>query len=154
MWRNSLYSASGFVFVLFGASGADAASLGVPKPSSDTGALVQRVHSVYEAEETLHRRGYYDVRVERTSLPYSFNACKRGVRYHIHVDYYGDLVQLDALGPCDRDDYPPDYDRRRYYDRSYSDRPSYDRPSYDRPSYDRPSYDRPSYDRYRYRERY
>ena len=51
--------------------------------------MVQRVHSLDEAEDTLHRRGYYDVRVERASLPYSFNACKRGVRYHIHVNYYG-----------------------------------------------------------------
>ena len=125
MWRNSLCSASGVALMLFGASGADAASLGVPKPTSDAATIVQRVHSVYEAEETLYRRGYYDVRVERTSVPYSFNACKRGIRYHIHVDYYGDLVQLDALGPCDRDDYRPYYDRRRYYDRSYDDRYRY-----------------------------
>ena len=33
------------------------------------------------------------------SLPYSFNACKRGVRYHIHVNWYGDLVQVDGARP-------------------------------------------------------
>jgi len=57
-------------------------------------------HSVSEAEQTLYQHGYSDIRLERASLPYSFNACKRGVRYHIHVDYYGDLVEVDAMGAC------------------------------------------------------
>ncbi len=35
-------------------------------------------HSLYEAKDTLYGLGYYDVHVERASLPYSFNACKRG----------------------------------------------------------------------------
>ena len=88
------------------------------KHPSDAGTVVQRVHSLYEAEETLYRRGYYDVRVERASLPYSFNACKRGIRYHIHVDYYGDLVQVDEIGSCRRDFDGPTYSGRRpYYDR-------------------------------------
>ena len=80
--------------------------------------MLQRVHSLDEAEETLYRRGFYDVRVERASLPYSFNACKRGVRYHIHVNYYGDLVQVDEVGPCRRSyDEGAYYGRRPYYDR-------------------------------------
>ncbi len=82
------------------------------------GTIVQRVHSLGEAEQTLYGLGYYDVRVERASLPYSFNACKRGSRYHIHVDYYGTLVQVDRLGPCeDYADAPDDYGRRSHYDR-------------------------------------
>ena len=80
--------------------------------------MLQRVHSVDEAEETLYRRGYYDIRLERASLPYSFNACKRGVRYHIHVNYYGDLVQVDEVGSCRRSyDDGAYYGRRPYYDR-------------------------------------
>jgi hypothetical protein len=109
--------------VVLSASAAGAASFGFPNPARNSGAVVQRVHSVYEAEETLYRRGYYDVRLERASLPYSFNACKRGVRYHIHVDYYGDLVQVDALGPCGGNGYEY-YGRRPYYDR-YRDRYRY-----------------------------
>ena len=89
-----------------------------------------RVHSVYEAEESLHRRGYYDVRLERASLPYSFNACKRGVRYHIHVDYYGDLVQLDPIGRCGGNGYE-NYGHRPYYDDGYYDRYRYRRRNYD-----------------------
>ena len=64
------------------------------------GAGSASAHSVYEAEQTLYQHGYSDIRLERASLPYSFNACKRGVRYHIHVDYYGDLVEVDAMGAC------------------------------------------------------
>lgn len=71
---------------------------------------VAQAHSLYEAEETLYGLGYYDVRIERASLPYSFNACKRGLRYHIHVDWYGDLVQVDELGPCGGYAYQPRYD--------------------------------------------
>jgi len=115
------------------ASGAGAAGVGVPNPAGDNPTVLLRVHSVYEAEESLHRRGYYDVRLERASLPYSFNACKRGVRYHIHVDYYGDLVQVDPIGSCG-DNGDRYYGRRPYDDNQYSGR----------------NHDRYS-DRYRYR---
>jgi len=47
-----------------------------------------------------------------------FTACKRCIRYHIHVDYYGDLVEVDEVGACRRyDDGPAYYGRRPYYDR-------------------------------------
>jgi hypothetical protein len=114
------------------ASTASATGLSVPNPAGNGGTLVSRVHSVDEAEDSLHRRGYYDVRLERSNLPYSFNACKRGTRYHIHVNYYGDLVQVDPMGRCGANGYG-------YYDR--------------RPSYDDGYYGR-SYERYRYRSRY
>jgi hypothetical protein len=108
MWRTTLWSG---LVLLLGASSAGAAGFGFPE-QAPAGTLVQRVHSVYEAEETLYRRGYRDVRLERASLPYSFNACKRGIRYHIHVDYYGDLVQVDPIGECAGNDY--DYYGRRH----------------------------------------
>ena len=82
LWRTKFcVFGGGLALLIFGAGGASA-------------------HSLYEAEQTLYQHGYSDIRVERASLPYSFNACRRGVRYHIHVDYYGDLVQVDAMGPC------------------------------------------------------
>jgi hypothetical protein len=118
MWRSSAIAVSGLAIILLTVGRADAVGIGVTKFPSDEGAMVQRVHSLDEAEDTLHRRGYYDVRVERASLPYSFNACKRGVRYHIHVNYYGDLVQVDEVGQC-RHSYNEGayYSRRPYYDR-------------------------------------
>ena len=131
MLRATLCGGSALALVLC-APGASAAGLKVPNPASKSGLIVQKVHTVYEAEETLQRRGYYDVRLERASLPYSFNACKRGVRYHIHVNYYGDFVQVDPLGPCGDNGYGY-YGRRPYYDGGYNGR---------------------NYDRYRYRPRY
>ena len=117
MWRNSLCASGAVCVVLFGISSAQAFSPGPSKPVGED--VVQRVHSVYEAEATLHRRGYYDIRIERATIPYSFNACKRGIRFHVHVGYYGELVERDAMGPCERDDY------RYYGQRRYPDRPRY-----------------------------
>ena len=103
--RRALCAALGLL--VLGVSGANAlttraAHLGQP------GALIHNVHSLYEAKHSLRDLGYYDIEVERASLPYSFRACKRGVLYHIHVNYYGDLVQVDELGRCrgyDDDEY-------------------------------------------------
>jgi hypothetical protein len=119
MWtRKGVFIASCVGIILLAAGRAEAAGVRVRTLSGDKSAMLQRVHSVDEAEDTLYRRGYYDVRLERASLPYSFNACKRGVRYHIHVNYYGDLVQVDEVGLCGRDyDRPAYYGRRPYYER-------------------------------------
>jgi hypothetical protein len=114
MWRNSLCASGAVALVLVGVSDAGAVSVGSSKPAG-LDAIIQRVHSVYEAEETLYRRGYYDIRLERATIPYSFNACKRGIRFHVHVGYYGELVERDALGPCERDD--GFYRQRRYPER-------------------------------------
>ena len=119
MWRNSAFAASALAIILPAICRVEAAGIAVPKPTGAEGAMVQRVHSLDEAEDTLHRRGYYDVRVERASLPYSFNACKRGVRYHIHVNWYGDLVQVDEIGSCGGDGYRRYDDVRPYYRDGY-----------------------------------
>ncbi len=103
MWKTNIGAAVGLATLALGASTAHA-------------------HSLYEAKDKLYAIGYYDVRVERASLPYSFNACKHGVRYHIHMNWYGDLVQVDEIGACGDYGYR-DYDRRSYrtyrYGRDY-----------------------------------
>lgn len=102
---------------LVGVSGAQAASLhDAVLENQQPGALLHKVHSLHEAKHSLRDLGYYDIQVERASLPYSFHACKRGVRYHVHVNYYGDLAQVDELGQC-RDYGDEDYSyggRSRY----------------------------------------
>jgi hypothetical protein len=119
--RTTLCTVGGLVMVLVGASGASAAGVAANLaggfPDQKPGTIIQKVHSLYAAKQTLYGLGYYDVRVERASLPYSFTACKRGARYHIHVDYYGDLVEVDEVGACreydnGHDDY--EYRNRRY----------------------------------------
>lgn len=132
MWPRNLSIAGALAALVFDASGAAAGMVGLEKPSLIDGRIVQKVHSVDAAEHTLHRRGYYDIRLERPTLPYSFNACKRGVRYHIHMNYYGDLTQVDAIGRCHGNGYG--YYARRSYDDYYG--------------------RRPYYERYRYRDRY
>ncbi len=74
-----------------------------------------QAHSLFQAKEKLYNLGYSSVRTERASLPYSFSACKRGARYHIHMNWYGDLVQVDATGPCGEYGYR-DRSRRRDHD--------------------------------------
>lgn len=125
--RTNLCTAGGLVMLLAGASGASAAGVAGMAggfPYQTPGTLVEKVHSLREAKHTLHGLGYYDVRVERASLPYSFTACKRGARYHIHVDYYGDLVQVDEVGACreyDNGDDDYGYRNRRYRYPRYDD---------------------------------
>lgn len=96
--------------LLLGISGASAASLSASALQGPASTVVHKAHSLGKAEHTLRDLGYYDIQVERSSLPYSFNACKRGVRYHVHMNYYGDLEQVDELGRCR--DYDDDYGYR------------------------------------------
>jgi hypothetical protein len=118
--RTILCIAGGVLGLLASTAGAGAggpAGLAKTVPAGTVGTIVQKVHSVYEARQTLYGLGYYDVRVERASVPYSFIACKRGARYHIHVNWYGDLEQVDQIGAChayDGDDYYDDYRGGRY----------------------------------------
>lgn len=118
MRSSSLRAAGALALLLTGATGASAAgALGTPRAfGAATGAIVHKVHSLYEAKHSLRDLGYYDIQVERASLPYSFVACKRGARFHIHVNYYGDLVQVDEVGPCRdyRDDGEYRYRHQRY----------------------------------------
>ena len=112
--RSALCAALGLL--VLGVSGANALTTRPAHLEGQPGTLLHKVHSLHEAKHSLRDLGYYDIEVERASLPYSFRACKRGVRYHIHVNYYGDLVQVDELGRCggyddDDDDYRP---RSRY----------------------------------------
>lgn len=119
MLIKSLGAAIGLSALTFSASAAHAVGVSdISKTLHRAGTIVQRVHSLGKAEQSLYGLGYYDVRVERATLPYSFSACKRGKRYHIHIDYYGTLVQVDRIGSCeDYADAPNYYGRRSHYDR-------------------------------------
>ena len=119
MLIKSLGAAIGLSALTLSASAAHAVGVtAISKGLHGAGTIVQRVHSLGEAEQSLYGLGYYDVQVERASLPYSFSACKRGSRYHIHIDDYGTLVQVDRVGSCDDyADAPSYYGRRSHYSR-------------------------------------
>ena len=83
------------------------------------GASSAQAHSAYEARDVLRNHGFYDIRDQRTgSLPYSFIACKQGARYHLHVNYYGEVEQADEIGQC-RDHEAQDEYRRPHHNRHY-----------------------------------
>jgi hypothetical protein len=112
MTISPLTIASGIALLLASSSGLQAAGAGGAATAftgTQANSIVERVHSFYEAKHKLRDLGYYAIQTERSTPPYSFVACKRGQRYHIHVDYYGDLVQVDEAGSCH------DY-RARYYE--------------------------------------
>lgn len=124
MWKNPIRVAGALALVLATAGAANAAGINIDRNIISGAAglgIVQKVHSLDEAEYKLQRHGYYEIVVERSSLPYSFRACKRGQRYHIHLNYYGDFEQVDQIGYCggygSRYDNDDDYGRRRYYGR-------------------------------------
>lgn len=123
--RTILCIAGGVTMLLASALAASAggpAGLARNVPTGTAGTMVQKVHSLREAKQTLYGLGYYDVQVERATLPYSFIACKRGARYHIHVNWYGDLEQVDQIGACHAygdDDYDDGYRGGRYRYRGY-----------------------------------
>ena len=134
MWRQTS-GAAGAVAVLF-SSIASIASSKAASLTIDPGAFanaaksgnVVKAHSVDDAQYTLHAHGYYAIELERATEPYSFTACKRGRRYHIHINYYGDFEQVDPIGWCQSYGYRETYeDRPRYYGRHYY-RNYYDQP--------------------------
>lgn len=120
MLIKSLGAAIGLSALTLSASAAHAVSVtNISKSAHGAGTIVQRVHSLGKAEQSLYDLGYYDVRVERATLPYSFHACKRGMRYHIHIDYYGTLVQVDRIGSCGDYADSPNYSGRRSHYNGY-----------------------------------
>lgn len=117
MQKQFLTSAASLVLLAVVSTGAEAGGVsGAATGSSlqNSKSIVTQAHSFQSARYKLGRLGYYSIQTERSTPPYSFVACKRGQRYHIHVDYFGDLTQVDGAGNCR--DYDSEYrdDRPRY----------------------------------------
>ena len=119
MGKFGLAAAVAAAGLLSAITGSGAMTLPRDQAGTSSGSLVQKVHSLYEARDKLGRLGYYNIHTERASVPYSFIACKRGVRYHIHVNYYGDFQQVDPVGACRSHGYGDGYGRSDYQERPY-----------------------------------
>lgn len=134
MWCQLVRAAAAGAVLLTGGMAANAADLDYPPDAAyeengyrhngdyrEDGGHIQPVHDrsgVDHAYRKLRKHGFYEIALERSSIPYSFSACKRGKRYHIHIDYNGELEELNSLGACHQ--YSNGYDDQpRYYSRHH-----------------------------------
>ena len=76
-------------------------------------------HTPGEVHHQLRHRGYYNINFIVAHPPqYQVNACRDGGRFHLHINFYGDVTERSYIGRCHR--YDADYGRRyegyrRYY---------------------------------------
>ncbi len=113
-----ILASAGLLFAVSGLSlsGAHAGVAGAVSAVDigQTGASIIKVHSARQVHDKLHRKGYYKVRYVdrfygRYEKPvYKFRACRRGIKYKILVDWYGDIIKRKDIGDCS-------YRRHRHY---------------------------------------
>ena len=61
-------------------------------------------HSAYEVKHMLRDWGFTQIEVLDAGFPkYQFQGCKKGHRYHLHADYYGEITEKQQIGHCDDD---------------------------------------------------
>ena len=74
-------------------------------------------HSPQDVRHLLQDRGYSNIEFLDTSPPlYMANACRDGVRYHFHVDYYGEVTERRPIGECENHEH---HHRWQWRHRSY-----------------------------------
>lgn len=74
-------------------------------------------HTPQNVAHILRDHGYTKIEFVETNPPtYMANACKNGVRYHFHVNFYGVVTQRREIGYCGRG---YDDNRRSQWRRNY-----------------------------------
>ena len=64
-------------------------------------ATAASAHSASAVQDKLERHGYSRIEFTDARPPnYMANACRDGVRYHFHVNYYGDVTERREIGSC------------------------------------------------------
>ena len=59
-------------------------------------------HTPQKVRYMLQERGYYKINFTDRILPvFQLDACRRGKRFHLHVNFYGDVTRRDRIGWCD-----------------------------------------------------
>ena len=76
--------------------------LGAIAAATLTSATVANAHSPHDVVHLLQDDGYSQIEFVDPNPPnYMANACKDGVRYHFHVDYYGQVTERSEIGSCE-----------------------------------------------------
>lgn len=60
-------------------------------------------HNTEEVRRSLREQGYDQLEFSRTKPPFKLDACRGGERFHLHVDYYGKIIEETSIGSCDGD---------------------------------------------------
>lgn len=85
--------------------------------AKESGSLILKVHDAGQVVSELRAKGYHRIQVVDPYLPkIQVNACKDGRRWHLHANYYGDIVHRKYIGRCGGYRYPSDYDYDGYGD--------------------------------------
>lgn len=64
---------------------------------------IASAHTPHDVRHKLQDRGYYNINFTDRVLPtYQLNACKRHKRFHLHVNYYGEVTRRRRIGWCGR----------------------------------------------------
>ena len=58
-------------------------------------------HSPHDVQHMLQDRGYSQLEFTSTNPSnYMVDACRAGRRYHVHVNYYGEVTERSDIGRC------------------------------------------------------
>lgn len=60
-------------------------------------------HNIEEVRRALRQQGYDQLEFSRTKPPFKLDACRGGERFHLHVDFYGKILEQTAAGSCGED---------------------------------------------------
>jgi hypothetical protein len=57
-------------------------------------------HDIDEVRTELRKQGFDQLEFQRTKPPFKLDACRGGERFHLHVDYYGKIIEQTSIGSC------------------------------------------------------
>lgn len=60
-------------------------------------------HDVDEVREALRNQGFDQLEFQRSKPPFKLDACRGGERFHLHVDFYGKIIEQTSIGTCGED---------------------------------------------------
>jgi len=60
-------------------------------------------HNVERVRRELTAQGFEQLEFQRTKAPFKLDACRDGEKFHLHVDYYGKVMEQTPIGSCGED---------------------------------------------------
>lgn len=60
-------------------------------------------HDIDEVRDALRQQGFDQLEFQRTKPPFKLDACRGGERFHLHVDFYGKIIEQTSIGSCGED---------------------------------------------------